>query len=140
MADKLTEDLINGNRKLVEEFKSELIKLLTTTRGLSGDSKTVKSLEVEFSYTGRYVRLIGVEYFYYVINGRGPGRFPPPDEFGNWVVPFPIAQKIAAEGNKAEYKHVADEFDELFNKFVERVKKSSGEITLAFIRKNNVID
>jgi hypothetical protein len=133
MADELTSELIKETAELVEKFKADLIQLLLNDRNLKNDSLTINSLKVVINESSRYVSLTGVDYIYYVIHGRGPGRFPPPDPItGEWKIPFPVALEIAKHGNKAKYLHVANAFDKLYNEFFETVKKKAGKISLAY--------
>lgn len=139
MAD-LNNELIRETQSLIEQFKIDLINLLKSDRKLKADSKTIESLKVVVSESANYVSLMGVDYIYYVIHGRGPGRFPPPDPItGKWKIPFPVAEKIAKKGNKAEFLHVANAFDKLYNELISKIKKRSGEISLSYIKRIGVI-
>jgi hypothetical protein len=129
-------ELIIATKNLIDEFKVDLINMLINERGLKSDSNTIKSLEVVVNESSKYVGLLGVEYIYYVIHGRGPGRFPPPDPItGEWKIPFPVAKHIAEFGNKDEYLHVANAFDKLYDELISKVVKKSSETSLAYIKK-----
>jgi hypothetical protein len=137
MADKqLSENLVKETAILVEEFKIRLIEILKNDRRLNSDSNTINSLRLIINESSKYVALMGVDYIYYVIHGRGPGRFPPPNPVtGKFEIPFPIAKEIAEKGNKAKYLHVANAFDKAYEELIEKVKKKSSEISLAYILK-----
>lgn len=140
MADELNRQLIEETEILVSEFKQDLIKILQSKRGLKNDSQTINSLRVVVNESSKYVGLMGVDYIYYVIHGRGPGRFPPPDSVtGEWKIPFPVAQEIAKKGNRDKYLHVANAFDRLYDDFIKRVTKKSGEMSLAYALKIGTI-
>jgi len=140
MADELNSQLIKETELLVEDFKLKLIDILLNERRLKMDSNTIKSLKVISSETAMYVTLSGVDYIYYVIHGRGPGRFPPPDPItGKFKIPFPVAKRIAEKGNRAEFAHVARAFDKAYNEFFEKVKKKSGEISLAYVLRTGTL-
>ena len=134
MADDLSIQLINETKVLIEDFKIQLIKILKNDRKLKSDSRTLNSLKVFADEIGRYVSLHGTDYIYYVIHGRGPGRFPPPNPItGKWEIPFPVAQEIAKHGNKQKYLHVANAFEKAYDELVEKVRKRAGELSLAYI-------
>jgi hypothetical protein len=143
MADDLNKELIQETAKLVEEFKDKLIEILKNDRKLKADSNSLNSIKLVINESSKYVALQGVDYIYYVINGRGPGRFPPPDPVtGKFKIPYPIAKKIAEKGNKDQYKPVADAFNKAYDELIEKIQKKSGDISLAYILKlgtlNNV--
>jgi hypothetical protein len=135
----LTGELIKDAAKQIETFKVRLIEILRNDRKLKSDSTSLNSLQVLIKESERYVCLTGVEYMYYVIHGRGPGRFPPPGPDGKWKIPFPVAAKIAKYGNKDKYKPVADLFDLAYNELIENLTKQSGEIALAYVKKFDTI-
>lgn len=136
MADDLTKELIDSTTELIEQFKVDLIQLLLTDRKLKNDSRTINSLNIVINESSKYVSLNGVDYIYYVIHGRGPGRFPPPDPItGKWTIPFPVALEIAKKGNRDKYLHVANAFDKLYDEFYEKVKKQAGKIALTYALK-----
>lgn len=136
MADNLESELLKGTLELVEEFKTNLIQVLLNERKLKSDSNTINSLQVIINESSKYVSLQGVEYIYYVIHGRGPGRFPPPDPItGKFKIPFPVAKKIAEYGNKAEFVHVVKAFDKIYDELIKKVQKKAGETALAYVLK-----
>lgn len=135
----LNDELMNSLRENLTNFREDLVELLTTDRGLNLDSKSVESLITFINESSNYGIITGVNYIYYVIHGRGPGRFPPPDEHGNWPLPFPAAEKIAKHGNKEKYKPIADKFDRLFSDLFNTIRKDSNNISLAYIKKIGTI-
>jgi hypothetical protein len=136
MENDLDRQLIEDTEKMVEQFKEDLIRLLISERQLTADSKTIAGLRVESNLSSMNVKLVGLDYIYYVIHGRGPGRFPPPNPLtGKFEIPFPVAKRIAEFGNKAEYQHVANAFDKLYDEFFEKVQKQAGKTALAYALK-----
>lgn len=134
MDDELTRQLLDETGKLVDQFKLDLMQILRNDRKLKNDSRSLNSLEVVINESSRYVSLEAVDYIYYVINGRGPGRFPPPLPDGTWL-PYPVGKEIAEKGTKQKYAHVAAAFDELYNKLIEDINRQAGEVSLAYIKK-----
>ncbi len=139
MSDKLNDELLKETTYYLEGFQKELIVMLKNDRKLKGRSKTLNSLEIVISASGRYVALMGVDYFYYVVHGRGPGRFPPPYENGEWRMPYPVAYKIAKEGNLSKYKPVADKFDNIYDNVVDKLTKKAGEWAMSYLLKNGTL-
>jgi len=140
MADELNSQLIRETETLVEDFRLKLIDILLSERRLKMDSNTIKSLRVVSDETALHVSLMGVGYIYYVIHGRGPGRFPPPDPItGKFKIPFPVAKRIAEKGNIAEFAHVARAFDNAYNDFFQKVKRKSGEVSLAYVLRTGTL-
>lgn len=134
MADDITKELIEGTTELMEKFKADLINLLLGERQLQNDSNSVNSLKINVNIGSKYVELKGVPYLYYVVHGRGPGRFPPPDPItGEWKIPYPAAKQIAMFGNKEKYKPVANKYEELISQLIKDVEKKAGEISLAYV-------
>jgi hypothetical protein len=140
MADSLEHELITEATKSIDEFRAKLHDILQNDRKLKADSKSLNSLKILINESAKYVELAGTDYMYYVIHGRGPGRFPPPDPItGKWLIPFPVAAKIAKFGNKAQYKNVADAFEAAYNELIEKMIKQSGDIALAYVTKFGTI-
>jgi hypothetical protein len=141
MADSnLDNELMKETAALVEDFNLRLIEILLNDRKLKSDSRTLNSLRIVVNESSKYVALQGVEYIYYVIHGRGPGRFPPPDPItGKFKIPFPVAERIAKYGNKAQYAPVAAAFDKAYQELIEKVKKKAGKTSLAYIMRIGVI-
>lgn len=134
MADDLNDILIKDAESLMIEFKQKLIDLLLTDRKLNNDSKSINALEINVNLSSKYIELTGVNYFYYVIHGRGPGRFPPPDPVtGKWKIPFPVAAEIAEKGNIQKYKPVANKYSLLVDELIENLQKQSGRVALAYV-------
>lgn len=138
MEDDLTKQLLEETGILVEQFRLDLIEMLKNDRQLKNDSRTLNSLVTIINETGRSVSIEGVDYIYYVIHGRAPGRFPPPLPDGTWL-PYPVGKRIAEFGTKQKYAPVAAAFDALYNKLLEDVKQQSGKISLAYITKIGTI-
>ena len=134
MDDDLTKELIEETGVLVEQFKSDLQKMLVSDRRLKLDSRSLNSLTTVINQSSRFVSLEAVDYIYYVINGRAPGRFPPPLPDGAWL-PYPVGKEIAEKGTKIKYAPVAKAFDDLYNKLIEDVNRKAGDISLAYIKK-----
>lgn len=140
MADKLEIELLRQTKDLIEDFNKEVKTMLVSKRNLSSNSKTINELEVVINESSNYTGLLGVEYFYYVVHGRGPGRFPPPYEDGTWPLPFPAAKVLAEKGNLAKMRPVADAFDVLVKNLIEKINKKVGDVMLAFFIVNTTID
>jgi hypothetical protein len=134
MEDNLTKTLIEETGTLVEQFKLDLQKMLVSDRRLKLDSRSLNSLQVVINESSRFVSLEAIDYIYYVIHGRAPGRFPPPLPDGTWL-PYPVGKEIAEKGTKIKYAPVAKAFDELYNKLIEDVNRKAGDISLAYIKK-----
>lgn len=137
MADSdLDKQLLANTTALIEDFRLKLIDILRNDRKLKTDSRSLNSLVVEINESGKSITLWGTSYMYYVIHGRGPGRFPPPDPItGKWKIPFPVAAKIAKFGNKAKYAHVAQAFDKIYNDLLRDLTKQAGNTSLAYVLK-----
>lgn len=140
MANDLEKNLINETEDLVKYFNEQLKTMLLSKRKLKSDSKVMNSFSIEKNESSLFVGSLNTDYFYYVVHGRGPGRFPPPNSDGTWPLPYPAAFKLAKEGNLQKMKPVADSFDKIFNELKEKIKDKVGPIMLAYILKNGVID
>jgi len=133
MADSLEIEIRDMIERKVNNFKHDLFNMLTVERGLTSSSKAVESLTIVMNESEKYVGLEAVDYIYYVIHGRGPGKFPPPNNQGKWPLPFPAAKKIAEEGNLQKYKTFADKFDEMYNELIIDVQKESEKVASDFM-------
>jgi hypothetical protein len=134
MDDELTRQLLDETGKLIDQFKLDLMQILRNDRKLKNDSSSLNSLEIVINESSRYVILEAVDYIYYVINGRAPGRFPPPLPDGTWL-PYPVGKEIAEKGTKIKYAPVAKAFNELYDKLIEDVNRQAGDISLAYIKR-----
>ena len=102
---------------LFDEFTSikEDIISLYDNRGRRASGDFANEMEVEVD--GLTVRLLGAAHSEYVVEGRGPGKFPPIDRIEKWIedkgiaatiegeitvssLAFLIARKIAREGTE----------------------------------------
>lgn len=127
------------------EKAKELYKRKLTDKGINASYKLLNSVETvvrrnddEFTVT------INLEdYWYYVENGRGPGKFPPIDKILEWirvkpVIPysdnrgrlpteeqlaFLIARKIAEQGTEPR-RVLAETITELNNYYLPILKQS----------------
>ena len=127
------------------EKAEELYKRKLTDKGINASYKLLNSVEtVVRRNDDEFIVSINLEpYWYYVENGRGPGKFPPIDKILEWirvkpVIPysdsrgrlpteeqlaFLISRKIAEQGT--EPKHVlAETITELNNYYLPILKQS----------------
>lgn len=135
MADSLEKEIRDMIERKVNDFKQDLLNMLTGERGLTSSSNAVESLKVVINESEKYVGIEAVDYIYYVIHGRGPGKFPPPNSAGEWPLPYPAAKKIAEEGNLQKYKPFAVQFDKMYNDLIIDVQKESEKIATDFMIK-----
>ena len=56
---------------------------------------------------GNKIQSVGINYITFLNTGRGPGKFPPPEQIKKWVIarnlkiaPYLIGRKIAQEGTE----------------------------------------
>lgn len=104
----------NLTRVLVE-FADRFIELAQANlanNGTNASGELSRSLEkiIEIGEDNYSVKISLEDYWYYVENGRGPGKFPPPSAIRNWIgkVPtveqltFLISRKIAQEGTSPQ--------------------------------------
>jgi hypothetical protein len=140
MATDLEKILLKETLELIEDFNAKMQSMLISKRDLSTNSKAITTLNTVINEASLYTGLQGVDYFYYVVHGRGPGRMPPPYPNGEWPLSFPAAKKLAKEGNLAKMRPVADAFDKLFNELKAKIVKETGTLMVAYLLKNNTID
>lgn len=132
--DILNKQLIDNTEKIVSDFKVKFENILKEQRGLDGTSNAFNSLLLVKSYDKQSVSLLAVDYMYYVVHGRGPGKMPPPDENGNWPLPYPVAKKIAMFGNIAKYKPVANSFDAAYEEMLIEIDEMIGNTMVQTIK------
>jgi len=131
----LSDDISNLIEKKVIAFKEDFLRLLTGERGLTMDSRAVDSLTVIVNENEKFVSLEAVNYIYYVIHGRRPGKFPPPNENGEWPLPYPAAKQIAEFGNIEKYRPIANMFDKMYNELIREIEKESQEVSTVYATK-----
>ena len=99
-------ELIDNTVLAVEQFNNE-IKDDLSSKGIDDTREAANSIRVETSEQGTKISIasIGIDYLYYLDQGRGPGKFPPVDKIEAWVAnkpvdinPFLVGRKIAREG------------------------------------------
>ena len=123
----------------------ELYKRKLTDKGINASYKLLNSVETTVKRNDdEFIVSINLEdYWYYVENGRGPGKFPPIDKILEWirvkpVIPysdsrgrlpteeqlaFLISRKIAEQGT--EGKHILYEtVDELNRYYLPKLQQS----------------
>ena len=127
------------------ERAKELYKRQLTDKGINASYKLLNSVETTVKRNDdEFIVSINLEdYWIFVENGRGPGKFPPIDKILEWirvkpVIPysdsrgrlpteeqlaFLIARKISEQGT--EPKHVlAETVEELNREYLPRLKQS----------------
>lgn len=99
-------ELIENTIRVVEQFNEE-IKSDLSSKGIDDTREASNSIRIETREQGTQINIasIGIDYLYYLDQGRGPGRFPPVDKIEQWVAnkpvdidPFLVGRKIAREG------------------------------------------
>lgn len=76
-------------RKHLENLRDKLREEIAS-RGMDSSGGAFDSLEVSGN------QLLGNDYIYYLVNGRGPGKFPPVANIVEWV-----RTKLGLEGREA---------------------------------------
>lgn len=122
---------MNGNERILnkefELLKDELIAKHDEL-GMRASGKFASELEVKTTDTK--AQLLGVPYTEFLIDGRGPGKFPPIQEIEQWIeskgisaiesdisvssLAFLIARKIAREGTKYHQQGGTDLINDVF--------------------------
>lgn len=127
------------------EKAKELYKRKLTDKGINASYKLLNSVETTVRRNDdEFVVTIHLEdYWYYVENGRGPGKFPPIDKILEWVrikpvipysdnrgrlpteeqLAFLIARKIANEGTEGR-KVLFETVDELNRHYLQLLQKA----------------
>lgn len=144
----VSSEILQNFLSTLEEYAEraeELYKRKLTDKGINASYKLLNSVEtVVRRNDDEFIVSINLEpYWYYVENGRGPGRFPPIDKILEWirikpVIPysdsrgrlpteeqlaFLISRKIAEQGT--EGKHILYEtVSELNNYYLPLLKQS----------------
>jgi len=71
---------------------------------IEAQNQKVPVKHFEIDATDKGAKLIGPDWFQYMIFGRGPGKFPPPDRMRDWVKRNP---DILAEARQ-RFKHITE--------------------------------
>jgi len=122
--------------KHLRNLETAIIKEIND-KGLNSSGETASSFEI---INGN--ELTANESFYYLVNGRGPGKFPPPPNIQAWVrqklnlpdeevnsVSFLIGRKISQRGtNIYNDKSLGVDLDSLINEMTEALTDELPEI------------
>ena len=119
MLERFTEELNNFAEELIEQYKSNLE---SNGHDASGNLANSVTFEVHVNDYDFGIELNLSDYWIYVEEGRGPGKFPPPDAILNWInvknimpheingklpseqsLAFLIGRKIAEEGTRGTH-------------------------------------
>lgn len=90
---------------LLNDFMIRVIDGIAQEAAAKKQKAPISSLRAEVSgdgITGATASLYAADYFKYLIFGRGPGKFPPPDKMTEWVEANPDVLARA----KAVYKYL----------------------------------
>lgn len=97
-------ELIDKTVVLVEGFNEEIRSDLSS-KGI--DSSNTASNSIHIIVSGNKITSLGIDYLTYLNTGRGPGKFPPPENIIAWaarkpvpISPYVIGRKIAREGTE----------------------------------------
>ncbi len=99
-------ELIGNTVKLVSDFNNE-IKNDLSSKNIDNTGEASNSIRIEVSETKEKINITskGIDYLYYLDQGRAPGKFPPVDKIYDWVInkpvdinPYLVGRKIAKEG------------------------------------------
>ena len=97
-------ELIDNTIQLVEKF-NDSIRSDLSSKNIDNSGEASNSIRIES--TKNSVTSLGVDYLYYLDQGRGAGKFPPVDEIVKWVAtkavsisPYLVGRKIAREGTE----------------------------------------
>ncbi|NIV13657.1 MAG: hypothetical protein GWN62_20965, partial [Aliifodinibius sp.] len=73
-------ELIDNTVRLVEEFNQQIRSDLNS-KGIDNTGEASRSMRIEVEQIGTKVniRSLGIDYMYYLDQGRAPGKFPPKD-------------------------------------------------------------
>jgi hypothetical protein len=119
------------------------IQELMKSKELDNTGEASSSLEVQGN------KLLGIDYFYYLDHGRGPGKFPPVDKIRDWVssklgitgkeinsIAYLIGRKISNEGSEI-YKDnsLGIELDRLIDETLEELNKELPDAAAAEVMK-----
>ena len=101
-------ELIKNTELLIERFNDN-VKDDLSSKGIDNTREASNSLRVETTIQKNLVSIksVGVDYLYYLDQGRKPGKFPPVDVIEQWVAtkpveidPYLVGRKIAREGTE----------------------------------------
>lgn len=145
MLNKYEQHIERMLNQLSEEIKKEI-----TDKGLNNTGNAIESLRTEGNV------IYGANYIYHLVNGRGPGKFPPVDAMREWVrtklqisndkevnrIAYLVGRKIANFGTLTyEYPSEGIDLHNLLIKFEKELLESSVEFlkieALAFIRETH---
>lgn len=99
-------ELIENTIRVVEQFNEDIKSDLSSKR-IDDTREAGNSIRIETTEnkTEIHITSVGIDYLYYLDQGRGPGKFPPVDKIEAWVAnkpvdidPFLVGRKIAREG------------------------------------------
>jgi hypothetical protein len=134
--------------KWAEKVKQEIIDKYNSI-GLKASGKFAEELETDVTETDTNlnIKFIGMDYTYYLVNGRSPGGFPPVQAIMDWIddkgliydikkesLAFLIGRKIARQGipvpnefnDGTLLEPIQENVDKLYNtigeKVIEKVK------------------
>lgn len=128
VSEKIKALLIGFNENLAKELDQ---------KGITNTGEAKETLKVEIDERNQVGRSIGKYYLEFLDRGRGPGKFPPPDNIAQWVrlkigiqddkevrqIVFLIGRKISNEGTeiyKAPMKGI--ELDVLATELIKEIK------------------
>jgi len=79
------------------------------SNGTNASGELRDSLEkiVEIGEDSYSVKISLADYWYYVENGRGPGKFPPPDAIRNWIEVKPVEAYPGLNGRTPTVEQLA---------------------------------
>lgn len=89
--------------RVLDEFADRFIELAQANlanNGTNASGELSRSLEkiIEIGEDNYSVKISLEDYWYYVENGRGPGKFPPPPAIRNWIEIKPVNPLPGANG------------------------------------------
>lgn len=144
--------MLSKEKIMLDEFTRSMsdLKERHIALGMKASGQFIDSLEVV--QRGDRVSLLGVDYTYYLVNGRKAGKFPPIATIKKWIVDkgiasrirgeisvsslaFLIARKIAREGTEYFKKGGTDLVSSVFTpeRIQEIIDKVGAELTLTFV-------
>lgn len=123
---ELIKNTIEEVNKFNDEIKSDLSNKNIDTSGNASNSIRIEDDD-------KSVRSLGIFYLTFLDQGRGPGKFPPPDAMAGWAIrkpveinPYLIGRKIAREGTEIyKDKNKGIMLDEKRKRLQETIKKEA---------------
>lgn len=100
----LQEALAQYAQAITDRYKTNL-----ENSGRRASGELISSINSKVTVDGNeYAIELGLEdYWYYVENGRGPGKFPPPDKILQWIKVKPILPTPMSNGKLPTEKQLA---------------------------------